>query len=76
VKDLICPHCAAPIITRVCEYCGRDTGVQMVSPEEWRHLCKNSAWQHIGYYSGYTELYEREVGRMNGVRCVLDPGCG
>lgn len=73
MKDLICPHCAAPLTGRVCEYCGCETGVEIVSPEECDDMKRDPAFETVlNYCSDMKYLYPGEEGRFYGARIVVD----
>ena len=73
-RAVCCPNCGAPIEKRMCEYCGRDTEVELVSEDEAVKMMEDERFMSIFCYPSWGNLYEGEIGKMNGARIVIQRG--
>lgn len=70
-RALCCPSCGTPITTRRCEYCGRDTGIELVSADEAFKMMCDERFMTCDMYARKNALYEGEIGKLNGARIVI-----
>ena len=74
-RALCCPYCAAPITKRMCEYCGRDTVIELVSADEaFKMMCDERfiSCEHYTLPRNFNKLYYGEIGILNGARIVIE----
>lgn len=69
MKDLICPRCGAEITARVCEYCGCDNNIRIVTPVDAALIRADYRFMPA-YMTRREERLPGEIGELNGERII------
>ena len=68
---ICCQSCGAPIMERICGWCGNDTGIEIVSQEKSFEIREDERFIPCYMYARKKALYEGEIGMLNGARIVI-----